>query len=190
MISYIPCLRHFTLTSVLARKIFKVLPRSLNFETCTTDLELFSTCTMDGNETHNHFSLSRTELLEVSEPQSVRRKVPSRGTKRSNKSKDISTPYYVSDDSDEDFIPAKVKPSNRADLEKLKSEVGEIKSMVSDILQVNQIIALPIGVVKILKDAFMCKICHITPMKPPVIATTCCNVAWMRGMCEHMVCRK
>lgn len=102
-------------------------------------------------------------------------KVPSRGTKRSNKCKDISTPYYISDDSDEDFIPAKVRPSNKADLEKLKSEVGEIKSMVRDILQVNQIIALPIGVVKIIKDAFMCKICHITPMKPPVIATTCFN---------------
>ena len=47
--------------------------------------------------------------------------------------------------------------------------------MVSDKMQVNQVLSLPIGVVKLLRDAFMCKICHVTPMKPPLIATKCCS---------------
>ena len=38
--------------------------------------------------------------------------------------------------------------------------------MVIDIKQVNQILSLPIGVVKLLRDAFICKICHVAPMKP------------------------
>ena len=47
--------------------------------------------------------------------------------------------------------------------------------MVSDIMQVNQVLSLPIEVVKLLWDAFMCKICHVTPMKPTLIATKCCS---------------
>ena len=47
--------------------------------------------------------------------------------------------------------------------------------MVSDKMQVNQVLSLPIGVVKLLRDAFMCKICHVTHMKPPLIATKCCS---------------
>ena len=43
--------------------------------------------------------------------------------------------------------------------------------MVIDIMQVNQILSLPIGVVKLLRDAFICKICHVAPMKPLLIAT-------------------
>ena len=33
---------------------------------------------------------------------------------------------------------------------------------------------MQIGVVKLARDTFMCKICHETPIKPPVIATKCC----------------
>lgn len=47
--------------------------------------------------------------------------------------------------------------------------------MVSDRLKVNQTLSLPLGVVKLLRAAFICKICHATPMTPPVIATKCCN---------------
>ena len=47
--------------------------------------------------------------------------------------------------------------------------------MVGEILQVNQILSLPLGIVKLVKDAFMCNICRNTPMTPPLIATKCCN---------------
>ena len=42
-------------------------------------------------------------------------------------------------------------------------------------MQVNQILSLPIRFVKLRQDAFMCKICNATPMKPPLIATKCCS---------------
>ena len=54
--------------------------------------------------------------------------------------------------------------------------------MVCDILKVNQ--ALPLGVVQLLREAFVSKICHATPMTPPVIATKCCNT--LHG-CEECV---
>ena len=57
----------------------------------------------------------------------------------------------------------------------VNSQISEVKSMVCDILKVNQTLSLPLGVVKLLRDAFICKICHATPMMPPVIATKCCN---------------
>lgn len=63
--------------------------------------------------------------------------------------------------------------------------------MVIDIMQVNQILSLSIGVVKFLRDAFICKICHVAPMKPLLIATKCfrslfgckeCTNAWYEGV--------
>ena len=63
--------------------------------------------------------------------------------------------------------------------------------MVIDIMQVNQILSLPIGVVKLLRDAFICKIYHVAPMKPLLIATKffrslfgCkeCTNAWYEGV--------
>lgn len=63
--------------------------------------------------------------------------------------------------------------------------------MVIDIMQVNQILSLSIGVVKLLRDAFICKFCHVAPMKPSLIATKCfkslfgckeCTNAWYIGV--------
>ena len=96
--------------------------------------------------------------------------------KRTAKSKAkaaLSSVFDVSDDSEEDFmIPSK---KSRGEIEIVRSDIAEIKSLVTDILQINQILPLPLGVIKMIKDAFMCKICHETPMKPPIIATKCCS---------------
>ena len=63
--------------------------------------------------------------------------------------------------------------------------------MVIVIMQVNEILSLPIGVVKLLRDAFICKIYHVAPMKPLLIATKffrslfgCkeCTNAWYDGV--------
>ena len=101
-------------------------------------------------------------------------KINSKSTKRP-RGKTTSICYNVPDDSDEEFIPKKPTFFSHADFEHLKSQVCEIKTMVSDILEVNQVVSLPLGIVKLLQDAFMCKICHSTHIIPPVIATTCCN---------------
>ena len=82
----------------------------------------------------------------------------------------------ISDDSgDEDFVPKKQRSSQLADLQNVQAEIGQVKYMVSEILEVNKALPMPIGIVKIIKDAFKCKICHETPMQAPVIATKCCN---------------
>ena len=81
----------------------------------------------------------------------------------------------ITDDSDEEFIPKKRRDCKNGDYPLVISGITEIKSMVSDILQVNEMMSLPIGVVKLVRDAFMCKICRVTPMDPPIIATKCCN---------------
>ena len=98
--------------------------------------------------------------------------------KRSAKSKakaSYSSCYDISDDSDEDFTPKKTRGDSHGDIQIVNSQINEVKSMVSDILKVNQILSLPLGVVKLIRDAFICKICLSTPMKPPVITSKCCN---------------
>ena len=96
--------------------------------------------------------------------------------KRSAKSKAKATSisyYDISDDSDEDFTPNKSRGVNHGDIQMVNSQISEVKSMVCGILKVKQTLPLPLGVVKLLRGAFMCKICHATPMTPPVIATKC-----------------
>ena len=80
---------------------------------------------------------------------------------RSAKSKakaSYSSCYDISDDSDEDFTPKKTRGDNHGDIQIVNSQINEVKSMVSDISKVNQILSLPLGVVKLLRDAFICKI--------------------------------
>ena len=48
--------------------------------------------------------------------------------------------------------------------------------MVTEMLEINKSLPLPVGITKLVKDAFPCKtLCHETPMKPPLIATKCCS---------------
>ena len=101
--------------------------------------------------------------------------VPLKGSAKSKAKASYSSCYDISDDSDEDFTPKKTRGGNHGDIQMVNSQINEVKSMVSDILKVNQTLSLPLGVVKLLRDAFICKICLSTPMKPPVIAAKCCN---------------
>ena len=96
-----------------------------------------------------------------------------------NKTKENIIPHYdVSDDSDDEFVlkHKKVRFVTSTDFEQLKSQVDEMKGMINDIVLVNQDVSLPVGIVKLVRDAFLCKICHEAPIKPPVIATKCCCV--------------
>lgn len=93
-----------------------------------------------------------------------------------SKARGTSTSCYdISDDSDEDFTPKKNRSDNHEEIQNVSYQINEVKSMVNDILKVNQILSLPIGVVKLLRDAFKCKICLSTPINPPVIAAKCCS---------------
>ena len=60
-------------------------------------------------------------------------------------------------------------------LNELKGSITEIQKDVSGIISVNSKMNIPIGLRQSLTDAFMCKICHTFPMKPPLIFTKCCK---------------
>lgn len=57
----------------------------------------------------------------------------------------------------------------------LISSNEEIKQNMLDVLVVSGSMKLPLSVIKLVADAFKCKICHTAPMVPPVVASKCCN---------------
>ena len=65
--------------------------------------------------------------------------------------------------------------SMKRDLNELKESIVEIQKNVLEIVSVNAKMNIPIGIRQTLTDAFMCKICHQIPMKPPLIFTKCCK---------------
>lgn len=50
---------------------------------------------------------------------------------------------------------------------------------------VNKFLPLPPCLIKLVSDAFKCKICLRAPMTPPVIATRCCNVLIGCSICTN-----
>ena len=47
--------------------------------------------------------------------------------------------------------------------------------MITEMLEANKSLLLPLGITELVKDAFHCKISHETPTKPTIIATKCCR---------------
>ena len=53
----------------------------------------------------------------------------------------------------------------------MKGEINDVKYMVTEMLEANKSLPLPLGITEGVKDAFQCKICHETPIKPAIIKT-------------------
>ncbi|XP_068727311.1 uncharacterized protein [Montipora capricornis] len=91
-----------------------------------------------------------------------------------------------SSDSD-DFQPKQknvrsILRSFEEDLKKIGFEVTgascaleSVVKMLQDLTTVTSAMPLPPSVVKLINDAFKCKVCLKLPMHPPIIATRCCN---------------
>lgn len=86
----------------------------------------------------------------------------------------------ISDSSDDDLVdrdePSKKK--RRYDdkmLQRLSDEVTSIRDFVADMMSLTADTNLPIGLRRVLRDTFKCQICHIVPVRPPVIVTKCCR---------------
>ena len=56
--------------------------------------------------------------------------------------------------------------------------------MLKGLIEVNKFLSLPPSVVKLVCDAFKCKVYLKAQINPPVIATRCCNV--LLG-CSHCI---
>ena len=64
----------------------------------------------------------------------------------------------------------------------MKRDINDLKCMVTEMLEANKSLPLPLGITELVKDVFQCKICHETPMKQATIATKCCS-----SLCEECV---
>ena len=64
----------------------------------------------------------------------------------------------------------------REELQNNSSTLDECKTRLQELIVVNKFLPLPPCVIKLVSDAFKCKICLKAPVTPPVIARWCCNV--------------
>ena len=106
----------------------------------------------------------------------------------------------ITDEEEESYDPKRKKSSrlSKHELPELKQEtsnlweelfltnshVEECKSMLKGLIEVNEFLSLPSNVVKLVCDAFKCKVCLKAPINPPIIATRYCNV--LLG-CSHCI---
>ena len=84
-------------------------------------------------------------------------------------------------DSDDDYdpIPKRVKDSLirrvESKVNEAREDIDTIKEAIQDIMHLNSQSKLPLGIVRLLRDAFQCKICLEIPVKPPAIISKCCK---------------
>ena len=62
-----------------------------------------------------------------------------------------------------------------SNVEDLLNEVDSVKTSINDILHLNERSKVPVGLQRLMRDTFQCKICLCTPIKPPVIMSKCCK---------------
>lgn len=61
-------------------------------------------------------------------------------------------------------------------LDDVKDDVESIKEAVQDISHLNERCKLPIGLQRIVRDTFQCKICLNILLKPPAMMAKCCRI--------------
>ena len=64
----------------------------------------------------------------------------------------------------------------REELQNNSSTLDECKTRLQELIVVNKFLPLPPCVIKLVSDAYKCKICLKAPVTPPVIARRCCSV--------------
>ena len=121
-------------------------------------------------------------IYAIKESETIPKSRKASSSKKSHESEQNS----IGEDSEEEKWAPKKKKSEkfvREELQGIKEEVqnnsstlGECKTMLQELIVVNKFLSLPLSVIKLVSDAFKCKICLKAPMNPPVIATRCCNV--------------
>ena len=78
-------------------------------------------------------------------------------------------------DSDDDYdpIPKRAKDSlircGESKVNEAHEDIDTIKEAIQDIMHLNSQSKMPLGIVRLLRDAFQCKICLEIPVKPPAI---------------------
>ena len=60
-------------------------------------------------------------------------------------------------------------------LNEIMEDVDLIKENLEDMMHLNEKSLVPLGLKRLLRDSFQCKICMTVPIKPPVIMSKCCK---------------
>ena len=100
----------------------------------------------------------------------------------------------VLSDSDDDFETQPTQPCSKkhkiaqSDVEKtVMNELLEVKATMTEMMTLQKTTRIPLSLLKIMRDTFQCSICHIVPVKPPVIITKCCKTVLVVSMLGTVV---
>ena len=61
-----------------------------------------------------------------------------------------------------------MKAEMKEDMEQLKGKCGKIFQLTADL-------KIPLGLMQLLLDSLKCRICHQSPMEPPIVMGKCCK---------------
>ena len=77
-------------------------------------------------------------------------------------------------DSDDDFEPTKrLRTEKKLDI--VLDTMDGIKETLSDVMSLTKDTRIPVGMKRLMRDAFKCNICQTVPVRPPVIIRKCCK---------------
>lgn len=100
----------------------------------------------------------------------------SRGKKRE---REVVT---LDSDDDDDAVPKRTRDDYStffgqidSKLDHIKEGIDSIKDNTRDVLYLNERSKLPIGIQRLMRDTFQCKICLCIPIRPPAIMSKCCK---------------
>lgn len=79
----------------------------------------------------------------------------------------------ISSDEEEEDLQPRSKKKDKLDV--ILNDVCEIKDTLADMMSLGESCKVPLGVKRLIQNAFKCSICHCVPIRPPVIITKCCK---------------
>ncbi len=105
-----------------------------------------------------------------------------KGKSRSTKKRHSCSMTIDTDSDSDEPTPKRLKDDTVMRVERIESnvedllqEVDSMKASINDILHLNERSKVPVALQRLMRDAFQCKICLCTPIKPPVIMSKCCK---------------
>ena len=60
-------------------------------------------------------------------------------------------------------------------LEAIGQDVSAIRETITEMMTLTADCSMPLGLKRVVNDTFKCYICHVIPVKPPIIVTKCCK---------------
>ena len=60
-------------------------------------------------------------------------------------------------------------------LEAIGQDVSVIRETITEMMTLTADCSMPLGLKRVVNDTFKCYICHVIPVKPPIIVTKCCK---------------